>query len=67
MIRYVLIDAFCNPQSQHYAGYTRTAVEKKIEKGTWRYGQVLRKAPDGHVMIDLEGFNKWVAAEKAVA
>lgn len=63
-VRFVLISAFCDPRSQHYAGYTAKAVRRKIEEGVWRIGQVLRKAPDGHITIDLEGYNKWVAREK---
>lgn len=60
--RYVLIPKFCE-----LTGYTAKAVEKKIEKRTWRVGQVLRKAPDGHVTIDLDGYEKWVEDERAPA
>ena len=32
----------------------------KIEKGDWIQGKVWRRAPDGHVVIDLVGFQKWI-------
>lgn len=47
--------------------YTLKAIEKKIEQRVWRFGQVLAKAPDGHVMIDLDGFERWVEGEKVAA
>ena len=66
-VRFVLIEAFCNELSPHYAGYTEKAVRRKIEDGVWVMGRELRKAPDGHIMIDLEGYNRWVAGEKVAA
>lgn len=60
--RYVLIPVFCA-----LTGYTAKAVQKKIERRQWRVGQVLRKAPDGHVTIDLDGYERWVEGEKAAA
>lgn len=53
--RLVLIPRFCE-----LTGYTLKAVEKKMERRQWRIGQVLRKAPDGHIMIDLDEFERWV-------
>ncbi len=48
-------------------GYTQKAVQKKIERRQWRIGQVLRKAPDGHVTIDLDGYERWVEGEREAA
>lgn len=67
LIRYVLINAFCDPVTVHYMGYTEKAVEKKIETGVWREGKEYRKAPDGHIMIDLEGVRRWVENQKQAA
>ena len=53
--RYVLIPLFCAA-----TGYTEKAVRRKIQSGVWLQGQVWRKAPDGHIVIDMEGYNKWV-------
>lgn len=61
-VRYVLINKFCE-----LTGYTEKAVRRKVEEGVWVHHQVVRKAPDGHIMIDLEGYKKWVEAEKAAA
>lgn len=55
MIRYVLIKEFCK-----LSGYTEEAVRKKMENGVWVGNQVVRKAPDGRVMIDLRNYERWV-------
>lgn len=52
---YVLI-----PKAAELTGYSRKAIERKIERGQWREGIEWRKAPDGHRMINLEGVRKWV-------
>jgi hypothetical protein len=59
MVRYVTIKKFCE-----LSGYTSAAVYHKKYKGVWREGEVWVHAPDGHIMIDLEGFNRWVESEK---
>lgn len=55
MIRYVLIPHFCAA-----TGYTDKAVRRKIQSGVWLQDKVWRKAPDGRILIDMEGYNKWV-------
>jgi hypothetical protein len=70
--RFIMVEVFCDPRSVHYVGYSEKAVERKKESGVWRFGQVLRKAPDGHIMVDLDGYEDWVegkwrADEKAAA
>ena len=57
--RLVLILRFCE-----LTGYTRVAVQRKIDRRQWRLGQILRKAPDGHLFVDLEAFEKWVEASE---
>lgn len=52
--RYVQVWKFCE-----LTGYTDEAVRGKIKRGSWLEGVVWRKAPDGHILIDLEGYNKW--------
>jgi hypothetical protein len=32
------------------------AVRRKIESGVWLEDRVWKKAPDGHILIDLEGY-----------
>lgn len=41
-------------------GYSVKAMERKIERGDWQEGKVWRRAPDGHIMIDLQGYQRWV-------
>lgn len=42
-------------------GYTEKAVRAKIERGDWLRGQVWTKAPDGRILLSIEGFNRWVS------
>lgn len=53
--RYVMISRFCE-----MTGYTDRAVRRKIEDGVWMQNVQYRKAPDGHIFIDMDGFEKWV-------
>lgn len=55
MVRHVTIKKFCD-----LTGYTPAAVYAKKSNGTWREGEVWRQAPDGRILIDLEGFDRWV-------
>jgi hypothetical protein len=41
-------------------GYSVKAMERKIERGDWPEGKVWKRAPDGHICIDLVGYEKWV-------
>lgn len=53
--RFVLI-----PVAALVTGYTEKAIRKKIDDGHWREGREYRRAPDGHILIDLRGFERWV-------
>lgn len=53
--RYVLL-----PLAALVTGYTVKAMERKIERGDWVERKVWRHAPDGRILIDLVGFQKWV-------
>ena len=53
--RYVLL-----PVANIVTGYTVKAMERKIERGDWQEGKVWRRAPDGHIMIDLQGYQRWI-------
>lgn len=53
--RYVLL-----PLANALTGYTVKAMERKIERGDWEEGKVWRRAPDGHIMIDIVGYHRWV-------
>jgi len=56
-VRYVQI-----PKAAELTGYTVKAIRGKIAQGIWRDGIECRKAPDGHRMIDLRGYERWVEA-----
>jgi hypothetical protein len=53
--RYVLL-----PLAQLLTGYTVKAIQRKIERGDWQEGKVWRHAPDGHVVVDMMGYERWV-------
>lgn len=53
--RYVLL-----PVAHLVTGYTVKAMERKIERGDWQEGKVWRRAPDGHIIMDLQGYHRWV-------
>ena len=54
-MRYKRIKQFCAE-----TGYTEEAVRGKIRAGVWLLGKEYRKAPDGHILIDCEGYEAWV-------
>lgn len=47
-------------QFSRESGYSEDAVRGKIRDGTWLECKVWRRAPDGHILIDTEGFFEWV-------
>jgi hypothetical protein len=53
--RYVLL-----PLANLITGYSVKAMERKIERGDWIEGKVWRRAPDGRILVDLVGYQKWV-------
>jgi hypothetical protein len=55
MTRFVRIKKFAD-----LTGYTKEAVEAKIKKGVWLSGREYRKAPDGNILVDMEGYESWV-------
>ena len=57
MLRWVTIKKFCVE-----SGYTLDAVRSKIKRGDWLEGQVWIKAPDGRILIDTQGYEKWVTS-----
>lgn len=54
-IRYIRLPLF-----ESLTGYTQKAVRRKIEDGVWIEGRQYRRAPDGHILIDMQGYEKWV-------
>jgi hypothetical protein len=60
--RYVRLPVF-----ELMTGYTAKAVRRKIEEGVWVEGHQYRKAPDGHILVDLEGYTQWVEHRQPAA
>jgi hypothetical protein len=54
-----LITKFCE-----MTNYSVKAVQRKIERGVWLEGREYHRAPDGHIVIDIEGYNRWVRGER---
>jgi hypothetical protein len=61
-MRYIRIPFFCQQ-----TGWTEKAVRRKIEDGVWIAGREYKKAPDGAILIDVEGYERWVEGGKATA
>jgi hypothetical protein len=48
------------PVANLITGYSVKAMERKIERGDWSEGKVWKRAPDGHILIDMVGYQNWV-------
>lgn len=48
------------PLAAALTGYSPKAIRRKIESGVWLEGREFRKAPDGHVLISMKGYQQWV-------
>lgn len=59
-IKYVTI-----PKFSAESGYAEDAVRTKIRDGVWLQDVVWIKAPDGRVLIDIEGFHAWAEHRQA--
>ena len=46
------------------SGYSEKAVARKIEDGVWVEGCEYVRAPDGRLLIDMGGFEKWALGEQ---
>lgn len=57
--RYVLL-----PLAAAMTGYTEKAIRKKIEDGVWIEGREFLKAPDGHLFVNVQGFERWVESTR---
>ena len=55
MLRYLTISKFANE-----SGYSQNAIRSKIHDGIWREGREWKRAPDGRVLIDVDGYHRWV-------
>ncbi len=51
-------------QFSQESGYSEKAIRLKLDKGVWGDG-IRFKAPDGRVLISIEGFERWVQGTEA--
>jgi hypothetical protein len=58
--RYVLL-----PLANLLTGYSVKAMERKIERGDWQEGKVWKRAPDGRIVIDVVGYQRWIEGPRA--
>jgi hypothetical protein len=56
-MRYKLVHIFAKE-----SGYTEAAIRAKIRDGIWLEGRQWRRAPDGHILIDVNGVEEWIEA-----
>jgi hypothetical protein len=47
-------------------GYTRQAIYSKKKNGIWLNGIHWRKAPDGHLVFNLEAIQQWIEGAQQV-
>jgi hypothetical protein len=55
------------PLFEKLTGYTQKAVRRKIEEGHWVEGFQFKRAPDGHILVDMKGYEQWVENQKQAA
>jgi hypothetical protein len=59
-LQWVLVPVFCQ-----LTGYSDKAVRRKIQEGKWLEGRHFRKAPDGHITMNLQAYYAWVEQKQA--
>lgn len=57
--RYITISKFAEA-----SGYSEKAVRRKIEEGVWIEGRQFRRAPDGRILMDLQGYEAWAEGQQ---
>ena len=60
--RYIKLQLF-----ESLSGYTPKAIRRKIEEGVWIEGREFKRAPDGHILVDLKGYEAWVVNPRPAA
>jgi hypothetical protein len=59
------VDYVTIPVAAATTGYSAKAIRRKIEAGVWLEGREFRRAPDGHVLISVKGYESWVERGRA--
>lgn len=58
MVRYVTIH-----KAEELTGYSTRAIQTKIDRGVWVQGRQWIRAPDGRILIDMEGYEEWATSD----
>ncbi|MNY13902.1 hypothetical protein D3C86_1470570 [compost metagenome] len=58
MPRFVTIE-----KAAELTGYSADAIRSKKRDGIWREGHEWVAAPDGRILIDMQGYEKWVETD----
>lgn len=61
-MKYVRIKKFAE-----LTGYTEKAIYHKIARGVWMENREYRRAPDNHILIDVEAYERWVGGDRVAA
>jgi hypothetical protein len=48
------------------SGYSAKAIEHKRAEGVWLEGDVWIKAPDGRILISIEGIEQWAEGQASL-
>lgn len=46
-------------------GYSARALESKIQRGDWAEEREYVRAPDGRILVDIVGYEKWAAGRSS--
>lgn len=52
---------------EEMTGYTPKAVQRKVQDGIWLLDYEVLKAPDGNLLVIMEGYERWAAGQPRVA
>jgi hypothetical protein len=55
------------PLAEALTGYTAEAISTKVKRGVWLEGKEYIRAPDGSILIDLEGYERWAVGQRQAA
>lgn len=47
-------------------GFSEDAIRTNIKRGIWLEGAVWIKAPNGRILIDMEGYEAWATAGQSL-
>lgn len=45
--------------------YSEAAIRTKVTRGVWKEDHVWIRGPDGRILIDLEGYEKWATGRES--